>query len=491
VAKEPINWAAALSALAAEGLGLDPAAEQFLRAQPPGLPVLVGCSGGADSVYLTLALCVSCPQLCEQLVVVVVDHGQRQASMEDVAFVEEMGRQLGLRVMVRRLEIAAGVSEAVMREARNAAFGAVGKALGASVLCLGHHLDDVAEGMLMRLGRGTGLQGLCAPRPVQKMKDGLTRCRPLLRLRSAVIRERLLQAGVSWCEDASNQSLAFTRNRIRQAVVPAWESTVPQNWDEGLVRSHHLLSEAEAALSGWVDSVCQRGIETDSEWGNCLRLDALAKLPEAVVRGSLWQLWERSELPPGAHLPGPVVDELVVRIVRMTWGAEQAGEGSWRNAEGQVTQTVVWRVRSGTFSFVPIQVLSGWAGSVGWDPRAGPVWLPDGSVLRGEWVRGEELLKQARQADPWSEGWLATDCSSLRVSGWEAGDRFQRLGAPGSRKLQDQFTDRKIPIEHRRRLPVIKDVEGSILFVPGLGIAERCKLTAIGKTALRLTYQRP
>ncbi|MFP6855186.1 MAG: tRNA lysidine(34) synthetase TilS, partial [Opitutales bacterium] len=80
---------------------------------------------------------------------------------------------------------------------------------------------------------------------------------------------------------------------------------------------------------------------------------------------------------------------------------------------------------------------------------------------------------------------------SLRVRTWLPGDRYAPLGAPGRRKLQDMFTDRKVPASLRGHLPVILTEPDEIAWCPGLPPAENCRVTSSSQAALRLTYDKP
>ena len=78
---------------------------------------------------------------------------------------------------------------------------------------------------------------------------------------------------------------------------------------------------------------------------------------------------------------------------------------------------------------------------------------------------------------------------SLTVRTWLPGDRYAPLGAPGSRKLQDLFTDRKVPARNRERLPIILSGDSQIAWCPGLPPAERHRVKSDSSKVLRLTYK--
>jgi tRNA(Ile)-lysidine synthase len=123
------------------------------------------------------------------------------------------------------------------------------------VFWFGHHQDDVAETLLMRLARGSGTGGLAAPRPLQAMSGDRVHLRPLLGLRKAVVVAALRAAGAAWREDATNGEGTYFRNRVRAAVLPAWTEAAGRDAVAGAARTRELLAEDDAALESWLDEL--------------------------------------------------------------------------------------------------------------------------------------------------------------------------------------------------------------------------------------------
>ena len=172
----------------------------------------VACSGGADSVFL-LAYFAAVRRV-EDLSVLHFNHKLRgRESDEDQRFVESICASLKIPLISdfwKREDADASVSEDGARAARIAFFsGYLSDQERETAILTGHHAGDVLETMLMRISRGSGLQGLTAPREVSRGPDGLLFFRPLLRLRKDRIVDCLRQAGAEWREDASNQTDAY------------------------------------------------------------------------------------------------------------------------------------------------------------------------------------------------------------------------------------------------------------------------------------------
>jgi tRNA(Ile)-lysidine synthetase-like protein len=194
--------------------------ENVIRRHVPQGRWAVGVSGGADSVAL-LTLLHAIHGL--SLRVVHLDHQTRGgASADDARFVQGLAEYRGIPCTVaRRADVERGMTRlpvnlsARYRAARMELFRRVVSEHGLDGVVLAHHADDQAETVLQRLLRGSGPRGL-AGMSQRKRVGGLTILRPMLRLRRAWLRRYLRHAGIQWCEDVSNESDCYLRNRLRK-----------------------------------------------------------------------------------------------------------------------------------------------------------------------------------------------------------------------------------------------------------------------------------
>jgi tRNA(Ile)-lysidine synthase len=175
--------------------------------------VAVAVSGGVDSVVLLDVLCETARWHRGILSVVTVDHGIRPGSADDVRFVQELAAARGLAVRAFAPAVR-GTSEAALREQRYAVLDA----LAVDRVALGHHRDDLAETVLIRLMRGTGPTGLAAMRPRRGRY-----VRPLLDVGRSEIQAYAEARGLRWVEDPTNQQLEALRNQLRHQVMPLLE----------------------------------------------------------------------------------------------------------------------------------------------------------------------------------------------------------------------------------------------------------------------------
>ncbi|MGJ3243847.1 MAG: tRNA lysidine(34) synthetase TilS [Opitutales bacterium] len=451
---------------------------------------LIACSGGADSVALTLLLWAHWPRHRDRLHLVHVNHGLRgRAATADARFVQRLAKALAVPCTVRKLEPApeGSSTETRLRSRRLAVFQQVGKAMRARYLLTGHHRDDRAETLLLRLARGSGSDGLAAPRPVHRHRDGLTCVRPLLTVGRGELQARLTRLRIPWREDNTNTDPGLTvRNRLRQEILPAWQAAEPErSLSRGLAASAHRLQADAEALDQWANQVL-------NDWGEptperALNRDSLAALPEAILRRVL-PAWVRRVTGTVRSLPPAILDAWLQAV--------PAGDPGWT----VLTLSPDWQLirNPGRFRLDATTPAgpwpAGWAGTLEPDGR---LVLPDGACLEAESVRltaGCRCSIRSGAVDPRSSAWLAATAladGALQVRARLPGDRYRSLGAPGDRKLKNHLIDAKIPQRERDRLPVVLDKRDRILWVPGLPPVARGALQSRTRRAVRLTYRPP
>lgn len=195
---------------------------------PEDMLFLASLSGGADSIALTLITNIIAKRLGFRLVAVHINHCLRLASAADAEFVHEFCALLAVPLQSLKINVAeeaanrhCGLEEAG-REARYNLLIAQAKKLGAKKILLGHHAQDLAEDIIMRLVRGAGWPALGG---MEQMR-GLF-FRPFLHVEAQTLRDFLLREQIPWREDESNQSDSFLRNRIRHHVIPLLKKENP------------------------------------------------------------------------------------------------------------------------------------------------------------------------------------------------------------------------------------------------------------------------
>lgn len=195
---------------------------------PQNAAVVVGLSGGADSVALLHLLCGMREANGWRLTAVHVHHGLRGADADgDAQFAQDFCASLGVPCIVKQYDVKAEAKKRKLGEEetgrllRYAAFREIAGQTG--WIAVAHHQKDQAETMLMRLCRGTGLKGLTAMPPVREQI-----CRPLLFCSRAEVEAYCRENHLPWREDATNQEERYTRNKVRLKVLPILEEINPK-----------------------------------------------------------------------------------------------------------------------------------------------------------------------------------------------------------------------------------------------------------------------
>ena len=229
--------------------------------------LIVGVSGGPDSVALLHAIqALAAKDLAIAPVVAHLHHGLRSAADADQEFVEDLARKLKLDCEVGRADVrdeaaqqGIGIEEAG-RLARRRFLADVARRRGARKVALAHQADDRVETVLFHILRGTGIEGLAAlgPRSVLDADKGLEIVRPLIEVRRAEILAYLKATGLEYREDESNQTEAYTRNRLRHLLLPAMREGFNPKVDEAILRLAQQAEGVREVLDDVLDETWRR-----------------------------------------------------------------------------------------------------------------------------------------------------------------------------------------------------------------------------------------
>ncbi len=398
--------------------------ESALRNHVQG-SVLVGLSGGADSVALLCAL-VLLKDKGMHVSAVHVDHGMRESSAEDAAFCRKLCSEMDVPLKVIRVSVPGnGSVEASAREARYDAFHNAMSELKADTLALAHHADDQAETVLMHLLYGTGTGGLSGMREYKKPV-----WRPLLSYRHAELVAALQEIGREWCEDETNGDTVYTRNYLRHCVMPQIEKVYPK-----AVRSIGRTALVLQDEDEWIQRQAEEWLAAHGSIGayHFIELPAFYTLHTAMQRRILLTYADRF----GLHLEFSHVEELRA-AVRHRRKVNLPGE--WHAA-----------ATSERLHFIPP-----YRDKVTWSKDA----ICIESIADGF---GDGRLMQAAPAN-------VLENSVIRTR--RAGDRITPFGMMGSMKLKDYFIDRGVDQPFRDGWPLL--CAGSeVLWVIGVGASQK------------------
>jgi len=202
--------------------------------------VLVGLSGGPDSVTLLHVLCGLKKEYSLNILVAHLDHKFRgEESRGDRRFCEELAEKYGIEIVSDEIDVPKiakekGISpEEAARFERYDFFKRVAKERGMGKVAVGHTMDDQAETVLMRIIRGAGMSGLGGISPVKEMQ-GFTILRPLIEASRKEVEDFISENDLKFRKDSSNEKTIFTRNKIRLELIPLLEKDFNPNIKEVL-----------------------------------------------------------------------------------------------------------------------------------------------------------------------------------------------------------------------------------------------------------------
>ncbi|TQF00355.1 MAG: tRNA lysidine(34) synthetase TilS [Spiribacter salinus] len=414
-----------------------PTPADVVASLPSGVQrLVVAFSGGLDSTVLLDLACAS----GRPVLAVHVHHGLAAAADDWVTHCESVCQAAGVDLRVERVHVDAHKA-GVQAGARAARYAALADALQAGdALLTAHHAEDQAETVLLRLLRGTGVDGLGAMSPCQSFGVG-SLIRPLLAYRRAELAAYAEARGLHWVDDPGNASLRYDRVRVRQHLLPTLESEWP-----GVVHALNALAhDARADREARGLLLAPRLEAALLEQDGPMRVSGLAAEPP-VIQCLMLREWLRSGgiRPPGRRR----LEASIAAFVRAA--PDRAPEMSW--PEGRVARfgDQLYRLPVAWPSVPDNEVVKGpeprtWPGlgALSWRPVAGqaglvPTWLDAGVT--------------ARVMRP--------------------GDRLQIPGRP-RRALKSLFREAGIPPWWRLHLPILVDAVDQPLAVPGIGVDAR------------------
>lgn len=445
---------------------------------PAGSRGIVALSGGADSVCLLSVLKALETQLSIEISAVHVHHGLRGAEADrDGEFAGACCTALSVPFVMVRRDVNAwaasrGISqEEAGREVRYEVLESEARRQQASWIALAHHRDDNAETILHHLVRGSGLRGLGGIRPVQG-----NRVRPLLWAGREEIREYLTGRQLSWCEDSTNQSADYTRNRIRNQVIPLLQDSVNARAVENIVHAGEILAQADAflektAAAVWNDAgrverperPGEGGKGSSAGGGRPVIAAAVLRAQEPVIRTYLFRRM--------LELAGGGLRDVTAIHFRQLDGLVFGDSGKRLSLPGGV----VAMQRYGEF----------WMEKRDENPKnARADDGPQAPKLKFERFSLENGMENPKnQYTKWFDYDKIKDTLSVRFR--EPGD-YITLAGGGRKSVQRYMIDEKIPREQRDRIPLLAE-KNHVLWMIGYRISEYYKITEHTKTILQAT----
>ncbi|MFM7730735.1 MAG: tRNA lysidine(34) synthetase TilS [Flavobacteriales bacterium] len=413
-------------------------------------PLVVGCSGGMDSVLLATVL----HEATIPIHLAHVNYGLRgDESQRDEAFVRELAQQWGVPFFLLNAQeemSGEGNTQALARSIRYRWFRELMLTHGASAICVAHHYDDQIETLIHQFVRGGGPRTFVG---MQELKDGVFR--PFLSITKEMIQSSAHELNLRWVEDSSNVTHDYTRNHIRHQLKASLLAINP-GLDEAL--SHRAV-----VTQAWLD-YAEKSLERElvqniesvdgDEWLSASWLNA-HEAPRLVLHAWL-------------HQHGFDSNE-AYKLLHANPGARIESEGLilWKERErillsgSQEAKAFEFQVHEKSGSLKHAKAHLEWS-----FVRVDAAAELNASVI---------ALDIEQHPLPWT------------IRTWRAGDRFQPLGMQGTQTIGDFLTHQSLPMRERSDVLVL-EANGVVAWVIGLRVSERFRFNNFGKTAIRFQY---
>lgn len=425
--------------------------------------ILVAVSGGIDSTTLLCLVCLLREQLSLDVHVAHVDHGLRDDSAADAAFVRDLSERYGapfhcVRVDVRSFAREKGCGiEAAARSLRYDFLKKTAIEIGASTVLTGHTADDQIETVLMSIARG-GSAGALAGIPKQRsLTEGVRVLRPLLDIHRLDVENFARTEGLEWVEDVSNREQVFLRNRVRHELIPHLHAILGPGIGSNIVRMAHSMGQLteiveELATAAECSLLSVRGGEIH------LDLDQMQTLRRVIIDTLL-----RRHLP---HL-GTTDRDRLHKLVTAEVGSLASLSGGWQ-ALRERRHIVVVHEKLAVPSSVQVEIPI----DCGQQVRTYTI----GHLMLSVQVTDRSTDEPTDLANQTARIDADLIVGTLHLRPWRSGDRINPEGMSGSKLVSDLLTDAKIPHAVRKSIHVIADDEG-ILWVCGLRSSRRAGVT--------------
>ena len=432
-----------------------------------GDSVILGVSGGADSVCMLHLLNSIKEDLGIELTVVHVNHGIRGIEAEqDAEFVEHISKKLGVECKIFHIDIRAIAREKKMSEEeagrieRYAVFESVAEEVGANKIAVAHNLNDNSETVLFNLFRGSGLKGMTGI-PVKRGKI----IRPLLCLTRKEIEEYLEKHRLDYCIDSTNKETEYSRNKLRLEILPYIKENINSKADE------HIVNTAEGLREVYDYIECQ----TNEAYEECVRnniiLNKAKNLPSVILKEVIrrWIFKNTGSLKDitAIHI-GMVVSLLnnnVSKKIEIPYSQIiKKGYEGIEFEEGENAKEIVQQIllEDNKINQVEHFSVSLWETGISKDN------IPD--LMYTKWFDYDKINK-------------------LLLRNRQPGDYIIVDEKGSKKKLKDYFIDQKVPREKRDEILLLAD--GShIVWIVGYRISEYFKVSDETKNIIKIAYDK-
>ena len=434
--------------------------------------IVAGVSGGADSVCLFLLLEEYCKQKNAKLVAVHLNHKIREEAWKDAEYVKELCEEFGVPLHLFEEDVEAyakqnGIgTEEAGRTARYRFFEQVLTEYGGhGKIAVAHHKGDLAETVLFHLFRGSGISGLTGMMPVRG-----NIIRPLLNVTREEIEQFLLEKGRNWCIDSTNQENTYTRNKLRNVVIPYAEKEICPQASVHVANAAKELTQIKELLDEMTAEALKETVVFESDDEAVVLTEPFLQKHEVIRKQIILRVLEY--LTPARRDIGLVHVNDVLSLFEKENGKQI--HLPYRLVATKVYDRVVIKRRqeeTGEWS-IPVIV-------------PGTINSESGEVLEFSVFEYDKSVEIPRKRyTKWFDYDKITNCLELRNR--RSGD-YLIISAGGNKKsVKEYFIEEKVPREERDKRVLLADGT-HIIWVVGMRISEDVKVTEQTHTILQVT----
>ncbi|WP_100332947.1 tRNA lysidine(34) synthetase TilS [Bacillus alkalisoli] len=422
--------------------------------------IVVGVSGGPDSVCLLHLLLGLQEERKIKIVVTHVDHMFRgKESEDDMEFVKKLCSKLNVLVETKQIDVSAYKqknkvsAQVAARDCRYSFFKEVMLKHNATSLALGQHGDDQVETILMKISRGSSIPGYAGILPKRAFELGYV-IRPLLSVGKEEVYRYLQENGIEYRTDPSNEKTVYTRNKIRHGVIPALRELYP-----GLHEKFQLFSEQMTEDNMLLEELTKKElnkvVESKREGNMVIHRNALLLLPNPLQRRAIQLILKylyNNEVP-------LALSSIHIKDLQSILASEQPS-GILNFPNGLIVEISYNKC---IFSFESDKTVQ---------PYCIEVDVPGKTILPTKDEIIFTVWTHYKRASTYEPNSAILDLSKVKLPLYirtrKKGDRIKLKGMQGSKKVKSIFIDSKIPIKKREHWPIIVDAEDNLLWIPYL-----------------------
>ncbi|RZB34080.1 MAG: tRNA(Ile)-lysidine synthase [Desulfobacteraceae bacterium Eth-SRB2] len=449
--------------------------------------VLIGVSGGPDSVALFHLLLTFAPRFSLRLGVAHLNHCLRQDdSDKDAEFVASLAGRFGIpcyihKINVRKYQIENKLSlEEAARRVRHSFLNHVAEKNRFNKIALGHHFDDNAELVLMNLFRGSGPLGISAIPPVRNGKI----IRPLLQSNRSEIITFLDQNGLKYVSDPSNRDTRFLRNRIRHDLIPLLKTSYNPKISQSLNRLASIIRSEEEWIEGVIHPLFEKAALSIQDGRIALSVSILNGIHVAAQRRIIRKAISKTK----GDLRRIRLTHIDSAINLLEYGPDYGNIDLPDRVRIQRKGDVILFFREKS-TLRNMDVKSDRAETL---PFEYPIAKPESLFIKeiSAHVKFTEMCKKDLPdlyGTGQNTGFFDRDALSfpLVLRNFRHGDRFAPLGMTGTQKIKKFFIDKKVPRKERTRCPILL-CRGKIIWVAGYRIDDSVKVKSSTKNVLKI-----